>query len=120
MSDNSSLLPASAPFAHFLEFFCLHGAPGNAPTNHRVSIEVNHGYALGYSPDREQPLWTACQVAAAVRDLDFQRPILCADAQACLGADRPDLRRQSSRDRPAVWPLNTITPANGDPVVNDA
>ena len=105
MSDNSSLLPASAPFAHFLEFFCLHGAPGNAPTNHRVSIEVNHGYALGYSP---------------VRDLDFQRPILCADAQACLGADRPDLRRQSTRDRPAVWPLKAITPANGDPVVNDA
>lgn len=74
MSDNSSLLPTSAPIAHFLEFFCLHGAPANAPTNPPVSIVVNHGYALGYSPDRGQPLWAAYQVAAAVRDLDFERP----------------------------------------------
>lgn len=74
MPDNSSLLPASAPFAHFLEFFCLHGAPANAATNPAISIVANHGYALGYAPDRGQPLWAAYQVAAATRDLDFERP----------------------------------------------
>jgi len=74
MPDNSSLLPASAPFAHFMEFFCLHGAPSNADANPAVSIVVNHGYALGYAPDRGQPLWAAYQVAAATRDLDFERP----------------------------------------------
>jgi endonuclease G len=74
MSDNSGLLPASAPIAHFLEFFCLFGAPQNAPTNPAVSVIVNHGYALGFCPDRGQALWAAYQVAAAVRDVDFQRP----------------------------------------------
>jgi endonuclease G len=74
MSDNSSLLTVSAPIAHFLEFFCLFGPPANAPANPPVSILVNHGYALGFSPDRGQALWAAYQVAAAVRDLDFQRP----------------------------------------------
>lgn len=74
MSDNSSLLPVCAPIAHFLEFFCLHGTPANAQTNPPVQIIVNHGYALGFCPDRGQPLWAAYQVAAAVKDLDFQRP----------------------------------------------
>ncbi|RYH94950.1 MAG: DNA/RNA endonuclease, partial [Acetobacteraceae bacterium] len=74
MSDNSSLLPVSAPIAHFLEFFCLHGTPANAQTNPPVQIIVNHGYALGFCPDRGQPLWAAYQVAAAVRDVDFERP----------------------------------------------
>jgi endonuclease G, mitochondrial len=74
MSDNSSTLPVSAPIAHFLEFFCLFGPPANAQTNPPVSIIVNHGYAVGFSPDRGQPLWAAYQVAAAVRDVDFQRP----------------------------------------------
>jgi endonuclease G, mitochondrial len=74
MFDNSSLLPVSAPIAHFLEFFCLHGTPANSQTNPPVQIIVNHGYALGFCPDRGQPLWAAYQVAAAVKDLDFQRP----------------------------------------------
>ncbi len=74
MTDNSSILPVSAPISHFLEFFCLFGAPANAQTNPPVSIVVNHGYALGYCPDRGQALWAAYQVAAAVRDVDFQRP----------------------------------------------
>jgi endonuclease G, mitochondrial len=74
MTDNTSLLPASAPIAHFLEFFCLFGAPTNAATNPAVSVIVNHGYALGFCPERGQALWAAYQVAAAVRDLDFERP----------------------------------------------
>lgn len=74
MTDNSSLLSVSAPISHFLEFFCLFGHPANAQTNPPVSIIVNHGYAVGFSPDRGQPLWAAYQVAAAVRDLDFERP----------------------------------------------
>jgi endonuclease G len=74
MTDNSSILPASLPIAHFLEFFCLFGPPANALTNPPVSTIVNHGYALGYCPDRGQALWAAYQVAAAVRDVDFQRP----------------------------------------------
>jgi endonuclease G, mitochondrial len=74
MTDNTSLLPASAPIAHFLEFFCLFGAPANAATNPAVNVIVNHGYALGFCPERGQALWAAYQVAAAVRDLDFERP----------------------------------------------
>ncbi len=79
MADNSSLLPVSAPIAHFLEFFCLFGPPANAQTNPPVTTIVNHGYALGFCPDRGQPLWAAYQVAAAVRDVDFQRPEFFTD-----------------------------------------
>ncbi|MBA3909728.1 MAG: hypothetical protein C0524_07530 [Rhodobacter sp.] len=88
MTDNSSLLTVSAPIAHFLEFFCLFGPPTNSPANPPLSIIVNHGYALGFSPDRGQPLWAAYQVAAATRDLDFQRPEFFYDDLRLPGAWR--------------------------------
>jgi endonuclease G len=73
MADHSSLLPVCAPIAHFLEFFCVHGAPANTNAAHPVTLIVNHGYALGFCPTRLQPLWAAYQVSAAKRDVDYQR-----------------------------------------------
>lgn len=125
MTDNSSILPNCAPIAHFLEFFCIFGSPANAQTNPPVSIVVNHGYALGYSPDRGQPLWAAYQVAAAVRDVDFQRPeFFYDDPRLAEGwrtgltffprlspADKAKLVNQTS---PTVWPFASITPEIND------
>ena len=79
MTDHSSLLPVSAPLAHFLEFFCLHGPPANGDAARPVSIIVNHGYALGFCPARLQPLWAAYQVSAATRDVDYERPEMFYD-----------------------------------------
>lgn len=74
MADHSTLLPICHPIAHFLEFFCLHGAPANTDAERPVTIIVNHGYAVGFSPKRLQPVWAAYQVSAATRDVDYERP----------------------------------------------
>jgi endonuclease G, mitochondrial len=74
MADHSSVLRSSEPIAHFLEFFCVHGAPANLDAARPVSIIVNHGYALGFSPARLQPVWAAYQVSAAKKDVDYERP----------------------------------------------
>ena len=79
MTDHSDLLPTSAPLAHFLEFFCLHGPPANGDATRPVTIIVNHGYALGFCPARLQPLWAAYQVSAATRDVDYERPEMFHD-----------------------------------------
>lgn len=73
MVDYSNLLPVCAPVAHFLEFYCVHGAPANTSPSHPVSVIVNHGYASGFAPTRLQPLWAAYQVSAAKRDVDYER-----------------------------------------------
>lgn len=93
MQDHSELLPVSAPLAHLLEFFCLHGPPANRDPARPVSILVNHGYALGFSPDRLQPAWAAYQVSAARRDVDYERPEMFHDDPRLppawrIGADR--------------------------------
>lgn len=74
MPDHTTLLPASQPIAHFLEFFCLHGAPANQDATRPVHVIVNHGYAVGFSPARLQPVWAAYQVSAARKDVDYERP----------------------------------------------
>lgn len=74
MADHSTLLPVCQPIAHFLEFFCVHGAPQNNDAGRPVSVIVNHGYAAGFSPARLQPVWAAYQVSAATRDVDYERP----------------------------------------------
>lgn len=74
MTDHTTVLEVSAPIAHFLEFFCSHGAPANGDAGRPVSVVVNHGYALGFSPARLQPVWAAYQVSAAKKDVDYERP----------------------------------------------
>ncbi|WP_439573887.1 DNA/RNA non-specific endonuclease [Phreatobacter sp.] len=74
MTDHSTLLPICQSIGHFLEFFCVHGVPGNKDAARPVSIIVNHGYALGFSPARLQPVWAAYQVSAARKDVDYERP----------------------------------------------
>jgi endonuclease G, mitochondrial len=74
MADNSSILPSCASIAHFLEFFCVYGAPANNDASQPVSVIVNQGYAVGFSPSRLQPVWAAYQVSAAVQSVDYERP----------------------------------------------
>lgn len=74
MIDHSALLPSCLPIAHFLEFFCVHGAPANMDDARPVSVIVNHGYAVGFSAQRLQPVWAAYQVSAAAKEVDYERP----------------------------------------------
>ncbi len=79
MADNSTIVPATEPLAHALDLFCFHGRPQNRDTQRPVSIVVNHGYAVGFSPSRLQPVWAAYRVSAAKRDVDYERPHLFYD-----------------------------------------
>lgn len=74
MADHTTILRGCEGIAHFLEFFCLHGAPANRDAERPVSVIVNYGYAVGFSPARLQPVWAAYQVSAATRDVDYERP----------------------------------------------
>jgi endonuclease G len=79
MSDNSSILEICRPLAHAIDFFCFRGCPQNLDQQRPVSVIVNHGYVVGFSHDRLQPVWAAYQVSAAKRDVDYQRPHLFYD-----------------------------------------
>lgn len=74
MRDHSEILPVCRPFAHFLEFFCVHGAPANRDSQRRVKIIINQGYATGFCPKRLLPVWAAYQVSAAAKSVDYARP----------------------------------------------
>ena len=77
--DNSTLLDASKPLEHVIDLLCFRGRPVNLDSDRPISIIVNHGYVVGFSPDRLQPLWAAYRVAAAERDVNYKRPHLFYD-----------------------------------------
>lgn len=76
MSDNSIIADACMPFAHHIDFFCFKGQPENLDQDNPVQVLVNQGYVVGFSSFRKQPLWAAYRVAAAERDVDYERPHL--------------------------------------------
>jgi endonuclease G len=79
MVDNSSVLEICKPLAHAIDFFCFRGRPRNLDQQRPVSVIVNHGYVVGFSTERLQPVWAAYQVSAARRDVDYERPHLFYD-----------------------------------------
>lgn len=76
MKDNTTTLEASKPLEHLANLFCFGGTPANQDTEREVKRVVNHGYVVGYSPDRLQPIWAGYRVSAAERDVDYERPHL--------------------------------------------
>ena len=76
MSDNTEVLEICKPLEHIIDLMCFHGHPKNLDADRKVHIIVNHGYAIGFSPDRLQPVWAAYRVSAADRDVDYERPHL--------------------------------------------
>lgn len=76
MSDNTKLHPSSVPMAHLIDLFLFQGAPVNHDPAHEVTVLINHGYVLGFSRARLQPLWAAYRVAGASAEFSFDRPHL--------------------------------------------
>lgn len=76
MSDNTIIAEASKPLAYLIDLFCFRGRPENNDPDHKVEVLVNHGYLVGYSSFRKQPVWAAYRVAEARRDVDYERPHL--------------------------------------------
>jgi endonuclease G, mitochondrial len=59
--DNSQISPQSVQMRHLINLFMFGGTPLNKDTAaaRRAVIFVNHGYVVGYSEDRRNPLWSA-------------------------------------------------------------
>ena len=77
--DNSRVHWRSRDLEHLLDLYLFKGRPINKDPDHKVVVLINHGYAVGFSPDRLQPLWAAYRVAGSDRDVDFDRPHLYYD-----------------------------------------
>lgn len=61
--DNSEIVAESVSSRHLINLFTVGGRPLNIDPNMRVNILINHGYVVGYSEDRRNPLWSAYMVS---------------------------------------------------------
>ena len=57
--DHTVIETTSQAHAHRLAFFVAGGRPRNADANHPIKVLINHAYAVGYSEDRKNPVWSA-------------------------------------------------------------
>lgn len=77
--DNSVINRHSESLKHLIDLFVYKGQPRNLDPDREIQILVNHGYVVGFSPSRNQPVWTGYRVAKARKDLNFARPHLFYD-----------------------------------------
>lgn len=94
MADNSVIHEHSKPLEHLIDLFCFNGRPWNLDEDpsHNVSVLVNHGYVVGFSHYRKQPLWAAYRVAEADQHVDYDRPQLFYEDERLSDEDRIDPR----------------------------
>jgi endonuclease G len=74
-TDNTEIAEASRSLEYLAPIFAYKGRPLNNDTNRPVTVLINHGYMVGYSADRKQPLWAAYRVSYARRSVDYERPV---------------------------------------------
>lgn len=77
--DNSIINRNSESIQHLIDLFVYKGRPRNLDPEREIQILVNHGYVVGFSPNRNQPAWTAYRVAKSQKDLNYARPHLFYD-----------------------------------------
>ncbi len=77
--DNTSVHPLCVNQAHLIDLHLWRGAPQNLDESRPIQILVNHGYIVGFSPDRLQPAWSAYRVAYSADDVDYDRPLFYYD-----------------------------------------
>ncbi len=77
--DHSTTHPLCASQAHHIDLHLWRGAPQNLDETRPIQILVNHGYVVGFCPDRLQPAWSAYRVAHADDDVDYDRPLMYYD-----------------------------------------
>lgn len=88
--DNSVVHDECKSSEYLIDLFCFNGRPFNKDPDHEVTILINHGYVVGFSSFRKQPLWAAYRVADADHHVDYDRPQLFYDDERLDVADRID------------------------------
>jgi endonuclease G len=77
--DNTVVNRHSEAMAHLIDLFVYKGQPRNLDPDREVQILVNHGFVVGFSPNRNQPVWAGYRVAKAIEDVNYARPHLFYD-----------------------------------------
>ncbi len=77
--DHTTIHPLCASQVHHVDLHLWRGAPKNLDETRPVQILVNHGYVVGFCPDRLQPAWSAYRVAHADDDVDYDRLLMYYD-----------------------------------------
>jgi endonuclease G len=77
--DISEIAEACRNVGYITEFLTFKGMPLNLDCRRKVLILVNHGYIVGYSLDRNQPVWAAYYVSKARQDVNYERPLFFHD-----------------------------------------
>lgn len=72
--DHSQVADASTSLAHLSDLLAFKGRPHNMDAARPVTVLINHGYMVGFSEVRRQPVWAAYRVSATGRDTQFARP----------------------------------------------
>jgi DNA/RNA endonuclease G (NUC1) len=98
MADNTHLHPSSVPLSHLLDLFLFKGAPVNNDPDRAVTVLINHGYVVGFSRDRLQPLWAAYRVAGGSGLSQFERPMMYYADERLGQTERLDNRAFGTRD----------------------
>jgi len=89
--DNSRVAPQSMGMEHLIDLFLVGGRPHNGDSLRKVTVLVNHGYVVGYSEDRRNPLWSAYRASEVKGDADpirFERArFFYADSRTASAVD---------------------------------
>ena len=72
-ADNSTIHESSRDDAHLLSLYTVGGTPVNLDDTLPIVILVNHGYAVGYSEDRRNPLWAIYKASELTGDSEAIR-----------------------------------------------
>ena len=74
--DNTTVHPLCNDLQHIIDLYLFKGRPVNRDPDRKVVVLINHGYVVGFSPDRLQPVWAAYRVAGSDQAVDYDRPHL--------------------------------------------
>lgn len=72
--DNTVIAPACKNLEYLTELFAFKGAPQNLGQDRKVVVLISHGYMVGFSESRKQPVWAAYRVSGARQDTHYDRP----------------------------------------------
>lgn len=107
--DNcSNTAETSRSSEYFLDMFCIHGTPRYQRTDDSIIVLINHGYVVGYSSKRMQPVWVAYQVSKADKNTDYARPLFFMDDKRL-----PDSCRVGTETYGGGYDLGHMAPNEG-------
>ena len=74
LEDYSTIHESCINSQYLINLLTYKGLPLNQDSSREVLVLINHGYIVGYSVHRNQPLWAAYCVSKANEDVSYQRP----------------------------------------------